>query len=680
MRALRASLCVAALAGASCRKVPLYDVNAAFDVADAAWFENEETLFVFYDVTAEQGIGEPSVIELTYTTDDERVDWTPIDAFEPVHTHVPVDCGDKSLCGSMSIHVAKEPRDVHLRLRYHREGELALEPRTVFNVIGVGPPHSHRSLIVYGVFDETNSWIQWRGRHLFPTIRNQDAEALGLRRDVTIEDQEYGSATLGSAQNPYAYGASCRGDFVGAALEPLSFNERAAFNAEQVPVEAGASSVVCAQATVTDATGTFTTTAVAKKNPETRSAFPELRSPIHEARRVNFFLAPCREEISAEHEAMQRQRLFMEDEPTYCLDDWAAQGFVERLAEDMQDAVEAERAYGEDMVLVVGLHRDEAGAARAVEQALALVVPDERHRNTPRLAGAFVYDSSARSIADSSLTPTTLWCPASLNSLGASLTCAVAPDIPELNLGPLSVSFLPILPTRDEYLDFLETYSERQAGSILTSAFLTPEFSAQAEHYDLGDFGFVSFFNDEVFTADADDAFSYCTVDEGMFFLFRSELMQNEELLAQAEALCEQDPSNPLCAVLEAGALPIELLPTWHQSIPETSYELGIFWDFPFLLRAEYESYVAGAVSAFSFSVPFGVRVEGEGYYGSYMWTQDTFPMERMLAHCRRFCDHPVFDRAEVYQVRQKFSPDYANTCYRPAFPEPGDGGFPLDP
>ena len=33
----------------------------------------------------------------------------------------------------------------------------------------------NRSLQVYGVFDETNSWVQWRGRHFFPTVRNQEA-------------------------------------------------------------------------------------------------------------------------------------------------------------------------------------------------------------------------------------------------------------------------------------------------------------------------------------------------------------------------------------------------------------------------------------------------------------------------------------------------------------------------
>ena len=48
-----------------CTKVPLYDVEADFSRADAAWFAEEQTLFFFYEVAAEQGIGEPSVLEVS---------------------------------------------------------------------------------------------------------------------------------------------------------------------------------------------------------------------------------------------------------------------------------------------------------------------------------------------------------------------------------------------------------------------------------------------------------------------------------------------------------------------------------------------------------------------------------------------------------------------------------------
>ena len=71
-----AALLVAAL-GMSCSKVPIYDVAAGFTTADVSWFADEDTLFVFYRVDAEQGLNDESVIDITYTTDDGLVDWTP---------------------------------------------------------------------------------------------------------------------------------------------------------------------------------------------------------------------------------------------------------------------------------------------------------------------------------------------------------------------------------------------------------------------------------------------------------------------------------------------------------------------------------------------------------------------------------------------------------------------------
>ena len=96
-------LVLASIAG--CTKVPLYDVGAEFALADAAWFEEEETLFIFWDLTAQQGLGPDTVMEITYQTDTEDVDWTPVTELPTVHRHVPVDCGIEGMCGSTSLHI-----------------------------------------------------------------------------------------------------------------------------------------------------------------------------------------------------------------------------------------------------------------------------------------------------------------------------------------------------------------------------------------------------------------------------------------------------------------------------------------------------------------------------------------------------------------------------------------------
>lgn len=670
------------LALSSCGKVPIVDVNAAFTLADVSWFAEEETLFVFYRVSAEQGIGDPSLVELSYATDTERVDWTPLSEIAPVHGHEPVDCGVNARCGSMSLHVPLEPREVALRLRYHRDGELALDAPTVFNVVGPGDPHSHRSYVVYGVFDETNQRVQWRGRHHFPTLRNEEATELGLRRWLQVEQETYGTADFGSRRNPYAYGETCPRSFDDAGLGAVETFERAVFDEEDLPLAASEHSAVCAAATVIDATGTFTTNAVARKNPETRPAFPELRSPIRDATPLPFFLAPCERTISDEHEALQRQRLQIGDLPALCTDDWEAPGFVEALAAAFSDAVEEARPDGDDMVLVVGVHQDEDGVSDAVQEALALVAPEERLRASPRLAGAFVFDSDGDGLTYDGLERSTLWCPTeAATANAANVTCALLPVDTEVELGPLSFDVLPVFPTREQYLEFIDTYSERQAGEITALSFRTPEFATTSDHADLGDYAVATFLNGEQISAEPDDAFSYCAGDEAFIALFRSDVLQSEAFLALVAQGCA-DGSIPedVCAFAEAGALPIQLLPEWHASTPEASYDIGLAWDFPFLLHVDYEASVAGAVTAMGFTVPFGIGAEGETYLGSAMWTTSVFSLEEQLLQCTRWCDHPTFDSAGVYQVGQAFNEAYLSSCYRPDYPAPGDSGFPLDP
>jgi hypothetical protein len=671
-----------ALFCAGCPKVAISDVAAEFTLADTAWFAEEETLFVFWQISAEQGLGDPSVVEITYATDDERVSWTPVSDLAKVHTHLNVSCGTKHLCGSTSIHVPLEPREVDLRLRYHNEGELALEANTVFNVVDVGPAHSHRSLLVYGVFDETNQRVQWRGRHQFPTLRNHEAEGLGLRRDFWIRDQRYGTTDeIGAADNPYGYGEPCPDSFEASNLAEVATYERAVFNAEDLPLDASTESTVCGPSTVTDALGTFTTDAFAQKNPEVRPAFPVLKSPVHDATVLAYFLAPCDRTLSEDHEEMQRQRLLIGDLAPICTDDWESDSFVDELVVTFSDAVEAEREAGQDMVLMIGLHREEDGVADALQIALNQVVPEERHRSSPRLVGAFVFDSDIEGLSVPELEPVTLWCPASGGTGASARTCAISPDNPDFELGPFTFGSLPILPSRDLYLDFIDTYSIRQAGEMSSLAFLTPEFAATTDHIDLGEFGTITFLNNEIISAAPEDAFSYCVPELPPPVVFRTEVLGGDLFATVLARWCADGTvDEDFCSLASLGVLTLDYLPWWHGQFGESTYELGLFWDFPFLLRMEYETFTAGAVSAFGFSVPFGIGADGESYLGTYLWTDDEFSLEDELTQCKRFCDNPTFDSAGVYHVTDPFRTTYADSCYLPVYPQLGDSGFPLDP
>ena len=284
------------------------------------------------------------------------------------------------------------------------------------------------------------------------------------------------------------------------------------------------------------------------------------------------------------------------------------------------------------------------------------------------------------------LAPSTLWCPATIDFDStlpdASVrTCAIAPDLPDLELGPFSFGTIPILPDRAGYLDFVQDYSEAQAGEVLSLKYRVPEFAASSDHVDLGEFGVVTFLNDEVISAEEDDAFSYCPSRQPVPVLFRSEFMQSEEFLALLDEACEAGELPPqLCESDGSGMLTLDLLPEWHATLLEADYELGLYWDFPFLLRMRFEQVAAGSVSAFGLTVPFGVAQNGRQFLGTTAWRQDQISLEERLAQCTRFCDHPTFDNAGVFHPQQTFESRYRRTCYRPDHPEPGDGGFPRDP
>ena len=441
-------------------RVPVVDVGAEFTLADATWFEEEETLFIFYRVSAREGLSSNSVVELQYRTDDEVQEFVPLDALTPVHIHSPVVCGQQGFCGSFSVHVPSVPRCVGIRLRYHREGELVLNANVSYHVVATGRAHENRSALVYGVFNEENTRVQWRLRHKFPEIRNQEATALGLMRRFEVEQSVYGALDDRTifAENPYGYGAfrACPTAFEPHPHDPVVTSARAKFDASEMEIDSYPSPYVCANARVFDALGPYVKTAIAQKNPQTRPAFGALQTPIRDAVPVPFFLKVCEDSTSTLHQEMQMQRLFLSPADVVCIDDWNTADFPNRLATRLSAEIDSVRQMGEDMVLTIALNRpaaNEAIAAR-VERALEFVVAPEIEQSSPRVAGAFIYDTAAYSIRSSDVARVTLWCPSgfggnNLDAIGdiSARSCAFQPT-QRIALGDnLSFSQLPILPT-----------------------------------------------------------------------------------------------------------------------------------------------------------------------------------------------------------------------------------------
>jgi hypothetical protein len=651
-------------------RVPIQDVGAQFTIADASWFEAEQTLFIFYEIESNQGLSDASQIELAYLTDDVDQPFIHLESLEPVHTHLDATCGDQTICGSYSVKVENAPREIGLRLRYHRDGEMTLDADVAAHLILSEKGSNSRSAIVYGVFNEENTHIQWRLRHQFPAIRNFHAQTLGLRRDLRIEDVTYGSIPDARdllQYNPYGYAlfASCPADFeahVNGGV--LLTQERAIFDKIALPLDSGEMPHACSAATVTDGLGSFTTFALAQKNPETREAFSSLQSPVTENELVHFFFKICAETTSVEHQAMQKQRLFLTESDVLCIDDYHTLDFPERLATTISEKIDDVRVVGRDMTLVIGLNRpDNEEVAEALEEALGLVLVPEAAQSSPRLSGAFVFDTHAYSIRDPEVGRYALWCPSTfgggeLDGIGdtSQRSCAVQPVTP-LALGDFELSQLPILPTEEQYEDFIDEYGPSQTGRMSHMIIRSPSRTPASENVRIEDFGIGTFYNNESISAEPTDAFSYCANNDTGLVILRIEGFPD--------------------------VFPLSILGDLHAAIMFERYELGLFWEFPFLLQMKYESTLAATADVpdeIPFVVGLGLNSPAEQFAGSPQWEMDSFEIGDALLQCTRFCDHPTFDSAKVYNIDDLFIQNYSNQCYRPAFPELDDRGFPVDP
>ena len=181
---------------------------------------------------------------------------------------------------------------------------------------------------------------------------------------------------------------------------------------------------------------------------------------------------------------MQINRAQLMGEPEICTDSFRDASFPDVVAARLRARIDAVRADGKDMVLVLAIHHNELkGVLNAqLESALMKILPAENTRSSPRVSGAFIFDSLQYDILTPALRTLVLWCPATIGGEDldkipsiAQRTCPAQPDFPDINIGPFKVGTLPILATRPQYLTFIKKYSEGQAGRVTKLTFFAPE-------------------------------------------------------------------------------------------------------------------------------------------------------------------------------------------------------------
>jgi hypothetical protein len=214
-------------------------------------------------------------------------------------------------------------------------------------------------------------------------------------------------------------------------------------------------------------------------------------------------------------------------------------------------------------------------------------------------------------------------------------------------------------------------YGEGAVGETTKITVLAPRRGADARDVVLGSFAADG--NDLI------DPFSpFSSTDIATFFDDEYLTLLPEERLS----VCAGQASGNVVAQAEAAepAVPLDALPALHVGDPRPRYQLGLRWDGAFYLRFDYRAVLGSATEVVGLTLPLSPSLPGAVSFREELWTAATFDLRDELQKCRRFCDHPTFDSAGIYQVQALFSPAYENDCYAPRFPTPADGGFPDDP
>jgi hypothetical protein len=369
---------------------------------------------------------------------------------------------------------------------------------------------------------------------------------------------------------------------------------------------------------------------------------------------------------------MQKQRMLFSSAQEICIDGLNSTQIGNELNARISSAVSEQRKQGQDMIVVLALQQENMGTAdfQSIQGALEATIDAEQDKSSPRLTGAFVFDSDENARLSGTIENKVLWCPARApdpvppnaprpKPNESQKHCEVQTSQTTLaTLGPFSLGTIPILPTREAYLDFLNSYSKEQAGSMKDLTFLAPSQTPETQVVKLEKGKKkATFRNGEIFSARPEHAFSYCA-PKG----------QNDNLVFRYSPT---DQPRPLSSLAIS-----------HLAAPSPSYELGLSWSFPFLTRLTYETSLAGKATAFGASIPFGINNSSESFYGEQNWLKQTYDLSKTLVQCEENCNFPAFDSAGVYNVRKAWKELYTSICHEPLFPQgaPGQESDPYDP
>ena len=653
------------------KKAPLVESSGFLSIVGAHHSSEENVSYVFFEIHENERILDHALLQYSLkpsvSASRDTQSWKNLDLNTGVHLHSVNPCATNVRCGSFSWHSSESNEVIHLRMLYHPEGTADLKDNATARTL-VGP-----SAMIYGVFDEQNEHTQVRVEDNFGIPSRLDSPNYGMKRRFLIRSPQNAAASktdmdtlTGQRLDNYLYPATfCTKDETGTAVKdftgyrswlPTAFTATNTHNG------------VCFTADSTDKNGVRLTIhpAFARRNPKFNRGQFRYANPLTDAIKIPLIIAYCSDAVGAgtarDSTFYEYQRSligYSEQAEDLCFtisDAGSFRNSFKNLIATKLSAAKAASLTGQDFIFTIVLHQNLTSEFRLVHQVIAeetnALIKTEEPKVSPRLAGAFVYDSRSDFRPTADQETRIIWCPQtrpndpSKPPTSANENCMVQ-DIAKINLEFLNfVTSLGPFPSLPDYKDYVSKYGDRGLAKKpdLTFASVPHNGSTFQETSAVR----VTYFDSERLVIANDEHVRVCWERDQSYLL--NTLMLRED---------GQAASTP--------GIPIRTAESkWLMNAGRGSYRLGLSWELPFIGKITFRSSIQGT---FISLVPFGRSFNSYQRLGDSRWLLPSMDLGELLQVCNSYCHHPYFDEHGTYQIPVTFDSTYQSGCVTPRYP-----------
>jgi hypothetical protein len=661
----------------SCDKVPLHENRGNFDLVNAHWFANEKTEYVFFSIsglrpaqarvaaagTFQISTGSAIVAGLQPGPDG----FANLDMNKAVHHHHLVECGAGRLCGSYSFHTEQPVSAVSVRYLYAAGSPMGEATSMSTTIHADGPTADSQSALVYGVFNGDNTRVQIRVHDNFGSPNSGEIQNYGLERSFAIENLQLAPLTMQDEQmaaqisgSQYLFPTSACSTHLNSTGESFKFSGREVWAARTLDGNDPSSDACFSVRSLDHSGGTLKLQpAMARRNPELGVENLTLHPPISDAHLVPLVLSYCQnrpESAQLTNADFLRYQYYIFGIPgDHPVDACFATGEEDRFTQDLKRAIDQRlseaRSAGSDLFLTVVVNHILAPLVqKRYHDIIAKVLSDKIGAElllvSPRLVGAFVYDS--RAVDTPAGQGPVIWCPRDEKNAGpeGSVEANCTPiNLDKLDLGVVNFK-IPMgpFPTVDKFITRLQNGDRGEMHN--------PHFSARAVRTNPSSMTAgvnsvtYTFFDNERISLGEGEKIKFCHERD-------TDDMLNEMVFPAVTA--------------QGGPMGVDDAQTYLNSSSQAkSLHMGLLWSQPFIGAFSYDAPIAGHIlSVIPIQKTFNVKDSA----GDPRWSIPSWNVGPLMQKCLRHCDHPFFDESAVYQIASPWSA--ASRCVQPSIKEP---------